>query len=104
MSDSQTSLNVSASLFRSTLTNCQTLSVSDILAPDVHLSHSVAYLVDEVDHGTTAAGQEAKHHPFVLVSCREMALDENDNGQRKSRASEVELGIMMIENQPDELH
>ena len=33
-----------------------------------------------------------------------MALDENDNGQRKSRASEVELGIMMIENQPDELH
>ena len=33
-----------------------------------------------------------------------MALNENDDGQRECSASEVELGIVMVEDQPDELN
>ncbi len=105
VSDCQTSLNVAISLnCCNTLTNYRKVSVSDSLALIIRLDCSVTYLIDEVDHGTAAAGQEAEHHPFALMSRREMALDENDDGQWESRTSEVELGIVMAENQPDELH
>ena len=55
------------------------------------------HLVDKVDKSPCAARHESAHHPFVLVSRRQVALDEQHDRQWESGACDIVLPIIGVE-------
>lgn len=62
------------------------------------------HFVCEIDQCAHASKHKRPHHPLILVTRGKVTFDEEENRQRKSGPRDVVLPIVLLEDQPYELH